>query len=608
MKTNVKEEIIYGSVPNPTTITTTTIIKSNEDNASSISRFFLTFLNPLFKTGSQRLLNHEDLGVVSEQDKCLKLYETFLNHWNEEVKLPPEKRSLWLVLWRTTTWSRMLLSILLYAIGTGINYGPILILNQLVLYFQSPSTSNITTAQLWIFVALMFVFPMSSSLFLAQSNVIVAHIGIQFRNCLVNMIYRKALRLSPAARQLQSTGMIVNMFSNDTKQLQMFLYFFNNIVIAPFQIVACIVLIYMQVGPSTFVGIGLMLLSLPMNVFVFLQLNKVRQKKVKKTDTRVKLMNEILAGIRVIKYYAWEHAFQKSITAVRLEELLLLKEMAYIVAFGFTAILFLLPLVQPILIFYTYVKLGNQLTSATAFTTIAYFNMLQFPFAFLPMGFSQYSQSLVSTKRMLNFFVSEELDPYVTSNDEKNNIAIKAENMCICWIKEDSVIDNNDDNTIKEKKSDTAVDTKQLASSTMQISDNTTNNNNNNNNIEKSSTQDTYNEEKDIEKIIINIDNNTNTTNTAATTTGATSSDTTGMSSSQITYQPLKTGEESVESSSNTGTNTGNASTQVPVAVEVEQSETPSPSSKSFNNRSLHTLKDINITIEKGSLVAVVGM
>jgi ABC-type multidrug transport system fused ATPase/permease subunit len=87
-----------------------------------------------------------------------------------------------------------------------------------------------------------------------MSNIIIAHVSIQFRNALVNKIYRKAMVLSPAARQKSSTGQIINMFSNDTKQIESFLFFLNNIIVAPAQIIVALVLIYLQVGIATFAG------------------------------------------------------------------------------------------------------------------------------------------------------------------------------------------------------------------------------------------------------------------------------------------------------------------------------------------------------------------
>ena len=257
----------------------------------------------------------------------------------------------------------------------------------------------------------------AGSLFSARSNVIMAHISVEFRNILVNKIYRKSMLLSPAARQKSSTGQIITMFSNDTKQLQLFLFFMNNAIVAPFQIIVALALIYQQVGDVMFIGFGFMIILIPMNGFIFVALNIIRRKKVKVTDTRVKLANEILSGIRVIKYYAWEVAFSDKIKLIRNLELEYLKQMAYIVAIGFSLILQAAPIIQPILIFFAFVKLGNSLNAATAFTTISLFNIMQQPFAFLPLGLAQFSQSLVSTKRMLDFFNAEELTEYVNREE-----------------------------------------------------------------------------------------------------------------------------------------------------------------------------------------------
>ena len=412
--------------------------KSFEESAGPLSRLGVFYLNKLIDLGYTRELLHSDLGGVSQQDKCLPLFEKFYGLWQLEMKKPLKEQSLWMVLWRTVGFGRLFLALFLYACSTAASYGPVLILSALVIYFENPNATNRTPiSTIWIYVALMFVLPMASSIFAAQSNIIFAHIGLQFRNALVNMIYRKALKLSPASRQKQSTGMIVNMFSNDTKQLQQFTYFMNNCALAPFQIIVSLVLIYYQVGPATFVGLGMMCMVIPLNLYIFITLNKLRQKKVKKTDIRVKLMNEILSGIRVIKFYAWESPFMQSVFEARQQELVILKQMAYIVAVGFTLVLQALPVVQPVLVFYTFIKLGNTLTAAIAFTTIAFFNLMQFPFAFLPLGLAQYSQSLVSTQRMHKFFISDELEPYVNRNDESLpfDVAIKIDHLSVCWVK-----------------------------------------------------------------------------------------------------------------------------------------------------------------------------
>ena len=36
-----------------------------------------------------------------------------------------------------------------------------------------------------------------------------------------------------------------------------------------------------------------------------------------KTDKRIKVMNELISGIRVIKMYAWEYAFRDLVHSIR---------------------------------------------------------------------------------------------------------------------------------------------------------------------------------------------------------------------------------------------------------------------------------------------------
>ena len=197
------------------------------------------------------------------------------------------------------------------------------------------------------------------------------------------------MRLNSGSRGATSTGQIVNMFATDTKQLQGLMFFASFIFFAPAQIAVALVLIYQQVYEATFVGIGFMMAVAPINIIVFIFISSIRKQMLLVNDQRVKIMNEVLAGIRILKYYAWEAAFAGKVMAIREDELLLLRKLAYVIAIGFSLILLSVPIVQPILIFFTYVRLGNQLDAAKAFTTISLFNLIRFPFAFLPMGLAQ---------------------------------------------------------------------------------------------------------------------------------------------------------------------------------------------------------------------------
>ena len=371
------------------------------------------------------------------------MYDKFIVYWNAEMekkKLGKKRQSLWHVLWMTVGYWYLFEAIIWYLLYAISSYGPVLVLSQLVSHFEGSIV--LTPTQLWILAGLMFICPILSSLCANRSNLVIVHISIEFRNALVNMIFRKSLRLSPAYRQQQSTGKIINMFSNDTRQVQGFLNFANNVAIAPLQIIITLYLIFREVGVATFAGLGYMIIIAPLNSVVFGYLSKIRLKKVAETDKRVKLMNEILSGIRVIKYYAWETAFKKKIDAVRTEEVKYLQRISYVVAFGFSILIFSTPIILPIIIFYTYVQLGNQLDASTAFTTIALFNLLQMPFALLPMGLVSFSQSQVSMRRMKAFFESDELSDYIDKapvqsplDDGGNDTIVSVSGASLGWSK-----------------------------------------------------------------------------------------------------------------------------------------------------------------------------
>lgn len=47
-------------------------------------------------------------------------------------------------------------------------------------------------------------------------------------------------------------------------------------------------------------------------------------------DARIKLMNEILNGIKVLKLYAWESSFKDKVLEIRQKELNVLRKTAYL--------------------------------------------------------------------------------------------------------------------------------------------------------------------------------------------------------------------------------------------------------------------------------------
>lgn len=73
-----------------------------------------------------------------------------------------------------------------------------------------------------------------------------------------------------------------------------------------------------------------MIILIPVNGFIANKIKTLQIRQMKNKDERVKLMNEILSGIKVLKLYAWEPSFEDQVLKIREKEIKVLKEAAYL--------------------------------------------------------------------------------------------------------------------------------------------------------------------------------------------------------------------------------------------------------------------------------------
>ena len=88
---------------------------------------------------------------------------------------------------------------------------------------------------------------------------------------------------------------------------------FNMLWSAPFQMGLCIYFMYQELQGSVFVGMGIMILAIPLFGVVGGFGKKYQLQQMEHKDKRVKMMNEVLGGIKVLKLYGWEPSFMKQV-------------------------------------------------------------------------------------------------------------------------------------------------------------------------------------------------------------------------------------------------------------------------------------------------------
>ncbi|KAF9562072.1 multidrug resistance-associated ABC transporter [Agrocybe pediades] len=236
--------------------------------------------------------------------------------------------------------------------------------------------------------------------------------GLYLRTGITGAIFRKSLRLSGKSRAEHTVGKITTLISTDVARLDSFAWLGPYLWAAPVQLILGIGLLIGTLGYSALVGLGVLILSLPVQgILVAIMMNQTK-KGVKITDKRVRLTTEVMQGIRLIKVYGWEAFYTSRIIGFRREEIKRIRKasfaMALLVAmFSFT------PELAAILSFITYALTKHDLNIAVIFTSLQLFNVIRVPMLLIPFSLSGLSDALVSLGRLSEFLTAEELgEPY----------------------------------------------------------------------------------------------------------------------------------------------------------------------------------------------------
>eukprot|EP00052_Salpingoeca_macrocollata_P020832 m.175998 g.175998 ORF g.175998 m.175998 type:complete len:1316 (-) comp21374_c0_seq1:121-4068(-) len=363
---------------------------------------YLTFswVNPLLAVGNKRQLSRNDL-VDVPTDSIADVLVTRLEKTLQEVRHLPHAL---LRAWLHAFWRRALEVTLWFFFEILLIVASAVLLGQVVSVLQN----NKSDAEGCLYAALLT---------LASFGVVTTHhvgylkawrIGMDLRTSAVGLVYRKALKVNKQSMAGFTTGMIVNIVSNDVERFILAALFVPYVVIVPIQLGLVIYLIWRLVGYSAFIGVGVYILLSPIQILLSRLFTKMRGKTAAQTDERVKLMSEVISGIKIIKMYAWEKPFGRLIAAVRARELGYIRNTAYLKAFNLAFFYVSGPLIV-FLVVLSYDQLSNELTAEKVFTTMALLNTLRLPVTiYFPGAVQTLSELRVVFRRIDSFLQTED--------------------------------------------------------------------------------------------------------------------------------------------------------------------------------------------------------
>ncbi|NXQ70784.1 MRP4 protein, partial [Quiscalus mexicanus] len=397
------------------------------------------WLNPLFIIGHKRKLEEDDMYKVMPEDSSEKLGEELQWYWDKEVqkakkrgKTPHLTKAIILCYWK---------SYLVFGIFTMIEetlkiIQPIF-LGKIINYFENYDASDE--------VALNFAYCYAGALSVCTLILAIMHhlyfyhvqrAGMKLRVAMCHMIYRKALRLSNVAMTKTTTGQIVNLLSNDVNKFDQVTIFLHFLWAGPLQAIAVTVLLWMEIGPSCLAGMAVLIILLPVQTCIGRLFSSLRSKTAALTDVRIRTMNEVISGMKIIKMYAWEKSFAELVNGLRRKEIAMVMKSSYLRGLNLASF-FVASKITVFMTFLAYVLLGNVISASRVFVAVSLYGAVRLTVTlFFPSAVERVSESVISIRRIKNFLMLDEVSHFQPQLHGSNeNIILHVQDLTCFWDK-----------------------------------------------------------------------------------------------------------------------------------------------------------------------------
>ncbi|KAI8866883.1 hypothetical protein GQ42DRAFT_181032 [Ramicandelaber brevisporus] len=380
-----------------------------------------TWLNPMLSIGSKRSLEIDDMYSLPNQVKTPVVADEFQACWDKQEATGTS--SLFRSLVRMVGW-QWLLAGMLKITHDNLRLLQPQLLKLLIVFISTYGVRSLTGYQnngpaptaidgLTIAAAMLLV-SLAQTVISGQYFQLNTRIGLRIRTGLFTAIYTKAMRLSTTARHNLTVGVIVNYMSVDSERLSnagLMLQFLWN---APYQIIITLYMLYQTLGPSVFVGVGVILITMPINASIMSRQRVLQKEQMKYKDQRIKLTDELINSIKVVKLHGWEKAMVNRVNEVRINKELATMQRYVLLTSTLGFILSFSPFLVSFASFATYSLADGvshgPLTPELVFVAFSLFELLRFPLIAVPGSITSLLESSVAVERVWKFLSADELN------------------------------------------------------------------------------------------------------------------------------------------------------------------------------------------------------
>lgn len=355
------------------------------------------------------MLQTDDLYDPLKTDRSNVLGDRLEKRWKIELENSKRKKrgpSFLRAIFRTFLWEYSLLALMQIVNEFVLRLGTPILLGGLLRYFKKDTTETYETALLYAGGICIATF--ANVVSFNQAMFGAFHVGAKIRVAACSVVYRKALRLSKTALGETAPGKVVNLVANDVNRFDLVSIFIHYMWSAPLSGLIVAYFLYTEAGYAGLIGIAAVFVVVPIQSYTGKLSSKFRLQTAVKTDERVRLMDEIISGVQVIKMYAWEKPFCALIETARKLELQVVTKSSYIRGIYMTFNLF----TTRMALYCTLISmmlLGNELTADKVFVFSSFFNILAHTMSgMFVRGFAEIAECLVAVRRLQHFLMYEE--------------------------------------------------------------------------------------------------------------------------------------------------------------------------------------------------------
>jgi ABC-type multidrug transport system fused ATPase/permease subunit len=434
------------------------------ENASCCSYLFFFFFSKLMAHGNKNELEPKDIPPPHESNKTIFIDRDFEAAYAYEVerwkrikatnlrgmcctrsKYPSVVRTLLFAhgrnLWVGQSWAFVWASFSLVT--------PFAV--RVLLKNISKKTDTYTflgVSNLWALSFIIFVCQIIQSIGYNQGCAFAAYAGVTMRASLITAVYKKSLRLTSKSRSTSTSGEMVNMMSNDAvrvwKACQLGHFAWSGFLMT----IAVMVILVFEVGVmGGLAGSVLLAFITPLVLFLSRYQGILRRRMLGFSDERIKVMGEVLSGIRVVKAYNWQDPLKRKVQSIRNDEIYISLQSHLLNGFS-KVLMYLSPSLIMLLVFGVYSSNGGDMDISLVLTVLAFLNSVKFPMNVMPFAAQAIAEAIVSADR-IGFFLNLDELPHMSikssSNERSNSVvndsicqdsAIVVTNGCFAWDKQ----------------------------------------------------------------------------------------------------------------------------------------------------------------------------